>query len=83
LFFGHAVESTAGGSENQALDLSPVPTAHEALEDGGMLGIHGNDLGTVQLCLGHDKFTAADQCFFIGKTDPLSRADGGKVVWFG
>ena len=46
-----AIKGPTGAGENQPLHLSPVPVGLQTLKQGGVLGIHGVDLGTVVLGL--------------------------------
>ena len=43
-----------------------------------MLGIHGDDLRTVLLRLGHHQFPCADEGLLVGKANALFRPDGGE-----
>ena len=66
----------AGAGQNQAFDLGSVPAAHEALENGRVLGIDGNNFsaGFPRGSL-HD-LPCADHRLFIGKGDALFFANG-------
>ena len=82
--FGHAGQAfprlpekrPAGAGQNQAFNFGPVPAAHEALENGRMLGIDGNNLRTgFPRGRLHD-LARADHRLFIGKGDALFFANG-------
>ena len=78
LFPGHAEEGASGAGENQPLDFFFVVAAHEALKNGRVLGIHGNNFRVILFRLRHDQLSGADQGLLIGKADALARPDGGK-----
>ncbi len=70
-------EGAAGAGEQDLVQLAFSP-AHETLEDGGMLRIHGHDLRALLLCPRHDEIARADKRLLVGKGDALFRVDGGK-----
>ena len=67
LFLGVAVEGAARGGQQDAADLI-VMTRAEALEDGAMLRVHGEDGGSLLAGEGHDQLTAYHQRFLIGQS---------------
>ena len=67
LFLGVAVEGASRGGQQDAADLVVMPRA-EALEDGAMLRVHGEDGGSLLSCEGHDQLTAYHQRFLIGQS---------------
>ena len=70
-------EGAAGAGEDQALHLSPVPVALQRLEQGGVLGIHGEDLCAEVVGLLHHQLAAAYQGLLVGQGDALALPDGG------
>ena len=74
----HAEEGTAGAGKQQAANLFPVRAAHKALKNGGMLGIHGDNLRAASFRLGHHQLPGADQGLLVGKADALLCPDGGE-----
>ena len=71
-----APEGSAGGRQNEALDLAPVLTALEALENGRVLRVHRYDIHPAAVGLVHDQLAGADQRLLIGKGDALTGMDG-------
>ena len=72
-----AAERAAGAGEEDLLELAFLP-AHEALEDGRVLGVDRNDLCALFLCARHDDIARADESLFIRKGDALFRVYGGE-----
>ena len=52
-----------------------VAAEGKALENGGMLAVHGDDLHAPLLGGAHDEFPAADKGLLVRKRHPLSRRD--------
>ena len=69
-------ERPAGAGQNQAAHLAAVAAAHQALENGGMLRIHRDDLRSVLPCGRHDERAAADERFLVRKGNALFLPDG-------
>ena len=65
-------EWSAGACEQYAFKLT-LPASHKTLKDGGMFRIHGDYLGTVQLCRRHDETARTNKRLFICKGYPLFR----------
>ena len=76
LFLLPAPEGAAGGGEDQAAYLSPVPAALKALEDSGVLGIHRHDLRAIGVSSLHHQFPGAHQGLLVGQGDALALTDG-------
>ena len=51
---------------------------HQALEDGGMLGVHRQDLHPVPAGFRHDDGTGGDERLLVRKGDVFPGPDGGK-----
>ena len=73
-----AEEGAAGAGQQQPPDLIPVPAALETLENGAVLGVHGDDVRPPALRLGHDQLPGADQGLLIGQGDAFFLPDGGQ-----
>ncbi len=54
----------------------PLLPAHQALEDGGVLRVHGHDLRAALSGPGHDHVAGADQGLLVGQGDALFRVNG-------
>ena len=78
LLIGAAEEGTAGAGQQQPPDLIAVPAALETLENGAVLGVHGDDVRAAALRLGHDQLPGADQGLLIGQGDAFFLPDGGQ-----
>ena len=78
LFAGLAEEGSARAGQNQTLDLGAVAAAHQALEDGGVFRVHGDDLGPVGPGGLHHKLARADHGLLVGKSNALAALQGGK-----
>ena len=73
----HPAKRTAGAREENFLQF-PLFSAHQALENGGMLTVNRDDLSAFLRCRTHDKAACADKRLFIGKSNALFRTDGSK-----
>ena len=73
-----SVEGPAGAGQNQPLDLAPVPVGFQALEQGGVLRVHGVDFGPVVLGFLQHQRPGADQRLLVGQADPLALPDGSQ-----
>ena len=51
--------------------------AHQALEDGAVLAIDGEDSHAVLHCQPSDEFTSHHECFLVGQRNVLPGFDGG------
>ena len=71
-----AEEGTAGGREKDAFEPPLGRCALEALEDGGVLTVDGQDLHAVFLRRRSDQLAAGDEGLLVGKGDGLPRFDG-------
>ena len=69
-------ERPAGAGQDQALDLPLVPAAHQALENGRMLRVDGDDLRAGCARRGLHELPGADHGLFVGKGDALVLVDG-------
>ena len=76
LFLGHAKKWPAGAGQDQALDLLLVPAAHQALENGRMLRVDGDDLRAGCARRGLHELPGADHGLFVGKGNALFLVDG-------
>ena len=72
----HSEERTAGTGQNNSLDFLFAVTAHQALKNRRMLGVHRDNFRATGLCLSHYQLAGADQGFLVGKTDTLACANG-------
>ena len=75
LLQAQAVERPARAGQNEALDLTAVAAALQALEDRAVLAVDGDDLCTAALRRVHDELTRADEGFLIRKRDALFLLD--------
>ena len=50
--------------------------AHQALEDGGMLGVDRQNAGAVLCCKVHHYLSGSHQCLLVGQGYGLSCLDG-------
>ena len=73
---GLSVERPAGCRENQAMNLAPIPAAHQALENSAMLGIHRHDFRAALFRRRHHQLSGAHQGFLVGKSNAFFRLDG-------
>ena len=85
LLRGHVLQFSAGlapegaaGAGEQDLAQFPLLPAHQALEDGGMLRIHRDDLRSLLRRPCHDDIAGADQGLLVGQGDALFPVDGGQ-----
>ena len=78
LLQAHAVERPARAGQNEALDLTAVAAALQALEDRAVLAVDGHDLRAAAFRRVHHKLTRADERFLVGKRDALFLLNGGK-----
>ena len=76
-FPGLAPEGASGTGEQDFMQFPLLP-AHQALEDGGMLRIHRDDLRPLLRRPGHNDVPCADQGLLIGQGDALLGIDGGQ-----
>ena len=74
----HAVERSAGAGQDQPFDLPAVPAALEALENGGVLGVHGHDLRTRRIRRVHHQLPGTHQGLLVGQGDAFLFLDGGQ-----
>ena len=74
---GPTPKRTTGAGEQDPAQLAFVP-AGKALENGGVLGIHRDDLRTAGCGLRHDDLPGADQSLLIGQGDSPLFTNGGQ-----
>ena len=75
LLQAQAVERPARAGQNEALDLTAVAAALQALEDRAVLAVDGDDLRAAALRRSHDELARADERFLVGKRDALFLLD--------
>ena len=75
LLQAQAVERPARAGQNEALDLTAVAAALQALEDRAVLAVDGHDLRAVFFRRVHYKLARADERFLVGKRDALFLLD--------
>ena len=73
IFQGRFAEGAAGGGEDEAADLLGRAAA-EALVNGVVLAIHGQEFAAGFVGRGHDQFAGGDEDFLVGKGDLLAKA---------
>src|SRR5277367_6364053 len=66
---------TARRGEDQAADFGAFPAA-QALVDGVVFAVDGQQRDPAAFYGGHDDFAGGDQDFFIGQRDVLAELDG-------
>ena len=74
----HVKERAAGAGQQNLFHFPPVTATHEALENGGMLGVHRNNFRPAFFRLGHHQLTGADQRLFVGQANALSCPNGSQ-----
>ena len=72
------VERPARAGQNEALDLTAVAAALQALKDRAVLAVDGDDLRAVFFRRVHHKLARADERFLVRKRDAFFLLDGGK-----
>ena len=76
LLIGFAEEGPAAAGEDEAAKLRFALAAPEALEDGGMLAVHGDDLRAAAVRLVHHQLAGAHQRLLVGQGDGFMGLDG-------
>ena len=77
LLAGSAAEGAAGAGEQDFFELA-LPAPHEALEDGGVLGVDRHYLRARLRRAAHDYAARADKRLLVCKRYALFLVDGGK-----
>ena len=75
LLRAQTVERPARAGQNEALDLTAVAAALQALEDRAVLAVDGDDLRAVFFRRVHHKLARADERFLVRKRDAFFLLD--------
>ena len=79
LFGLHAEEGAAGGRQQDLGQALGALLILQALEDGRVLTVHGQQLDAVLRHGPSDKMAAGDKAFLVGEGQVMAALDGGKA----
>ena len=79
LLGGHAEEGAAGGREQNFGQAGSALLILQALEDGGVLAVHRQQLYPVLFHSLRDQMTAGDKAFLVGQRQVMAALDGAQA----
>ena len=73
-----SAEGAAGAGEDQTADLAAIRAALQALKNGGMLAVDGNDIRAIFAGRRHHQLSGAHKSFLVGQRNAPTQTDGGQ-----